>query len=59
MDEPITAERLAAVLADHKAWLAGQGGRRADLRGADLRDADLRKAARAEHLDVLPKTVPA
>ena len=36
-----TQDQLAAILADHRAWLAGQKGTRADLRGADLRGADL------------------
>ena len=32
---------LKKILADHKKWLNGDGGIRADLRGADLRGADL------------------
>ena len=35
---------LKKILADHKKWLNGDGGIRADLRGADLRGADLRGA---------------
>ena len=31
---------LKSILDDHKAWLAGDGGRRADLRGADLSGAE-------------------
>lgn len=48
----ITPEQLEAVLEDHKLWLAGKGGRKADLRNAilsglvlrnlNLRGADLR-----------------
>ena len=38
-----TKERLAELLAKHKAWLNNEdGGERADLRSADLRSADLR-----------------
>ena len=37
-----TKERLAELLAKHKAWLNNEdGGERADLRSADLRSADL------------------
>ena len=37
-----TKERLAELLAKHKAWLNNEdGGERADLRSADLRNADL------------------
>ena len=32
---------LKRILADHKAWLAGDGGRRANLRGANLTGANL------------------
>ena len=32
---------LKEILENHKKWLFGNGGERADLRGADLRDADL------------------
>ena len=39
-----TQDQLAAILADHRAWLAGQKGTRADLRGADLTGADLTRA---------------
>ena len=35
---------LDKILADHKKWLANEGGARADLRGAALRWADLREA---------------
>jgi hypothetical protein len=37
----MTQEELAAVLADHKLWLEGKGGRRANLYGAKLDFADL------------------
>jgi uncharacterized protein YjbI with pentapeptide repeats len=40
----MTQEEIAAVLAAHRLWLEGIGGKRADLRGADLRGADLRGA---------------
>ena len=51
----MTKEEIAAVLADHKAWREGKGGKRAylaraDLAGADLAGADLARAylARAD-----------
>ena len=34
-------EKLEKILADHKKWLNGQGGEKANLIRADLRDADL------------------
>jgi hypothetical protein len=37
-------ENLNEVLEDHKKWISGTGGKKADLRGADLRGADLRGA---------------
>ena len=37
-------EYLDKILNDHKNWLAGSGGCRANLRGANLRGADLRGA---------------
>ena len=37
-------EVLKQVLEDHKAWVLGEGGKRADLSGAVLRWADLRGA---------------
>jgi hypothetical protein len=37
-------EKLQGVLEDHKRWLIGEGGERADLSDADLRYADLRGA---------------
>jgi uncharacterized protein YjbI with pentapeptide repeats len=36
-DEP----ELTVILADHKKWVVGDGGKKADLRGADLYEADL------------------
>jgi hypothetical protein len=30
-------EELAQILRDHKRWVSGEGGKRADLREADLR----------------------
>jgi len=38
------ATQLKQVVADHKKWLSGDGGRRADLIRADLTDADLTDA---------------
>ena len=35
---------LNKILEDHKAWLEGLGGKRADLSNADLREADLYRA---------------
>ena len=40
----MTPTELAAIIDDHRLWLAGEGGKRADLRGADLRDANLSDA---------------
>lgn len=37
----MTEEILNKILKDHKDWLNGVGGQRADLRGADLRGANL------------------
>ena len=37
-------KELKCVLGQHAKWLAGDGGKRADLSGADLRWADLREA---------------
>ena len=36
--------KLKVILDNHKRWLDGKGGERADLRSADLRFADLRSA---------------
>ena len=57
----MTPTELAAVIEDHRLWLAGEGGERAILRGADLsyanlrganlRDADLR-GANLSHADL-------
>lgn len=46
----ITPEQLAVILADHKLWLAGKGGSRADLTGADL--------SRAKNILRLPVSDP-
>ena len=35
---------IKKVLEDHKLWLSGNGGKRADLRGADLHGSNLRRA---------------
>ena len=32
---------LSTILSEHKKWLSGEGGQRADLRGADLGGANL------------------
>jgi hypothetical protein len=40
----MTQEEIAAVLAAHRLWLEGKGGKRAYLRGANLRGAYLRGA---------------
>ena len=40
----MTKEEIAAVLAEHKAWLEGNGGKRANLARADLARADLARA---------------
>ena len=40
----MTPTELAAVIEDHRLWLAGTGGKRAILSDADLRYADLRYA---------------
>ena len=37
----MTKEEIAAVLAEHKAWLEGNGGKRANLDGANLAGANL------------------
>lgn len=34
-------DELKSILGQHKLWLDGDGGKRADLQGADLRGADL------------------
>ena len=40
----VEGKKLSDILEDHKKWLVGEGGKRANLRGADLRDADLQYA---------------
>ena len=37
----MTPTELAAIIEDHRMWLAGRGGKRADLRYANLSDANL------------------
>lgn len=37
----MTVDKLQVILEEHKKWLEGNGGRRADLRGFDLRWFDL------------------
>ena len=38
----MTAEKLAEILENHKKWLNGEGGERADLSYSDLRGSNLR-----------------
>ena len=40
----MNTEQLQRVLEQHKLWLLGEGGEKADLRDADLRGANLRGA---------------
>ena len=40
----MNTEQLTAILASHKAWLAANGGQRADLSGANLSGAYLSRA---------------
>jgi uncharacterized protein YjbI with pentapeptide repeats len=40
----MTQEELNAILAEHKLWLAGKGGKRAILTGADLTGCVLTRA---------------
>jgi len=40
----MTKKELDKILKDHKDWLDGKGGKKANLSGADLSDADLREA---------------
>src|SRR6056300_340120 len=40
----VDTNKLQAILAEHKKWLANAGDKRADLSGADLRNADLSRA---------------
>jgi uncharacterized protein YjbI with pentapeptide repeats len=37
-------DKLETILQEHKKWAAGEGGKRASLRGANLRGANLRGA---------------
>ena len=37
----MTQEELNAILENHKKWLEGNGGERANLKGANLRGANL------------------
>jgi len=39
-----TQKQLKTILSEHKLWLQGEGGRRADLRKANIRYADIRGA---------------
>jgi len=38
----MTNEELTKILKEHKKWLAGNGGERADLQYANLQGANLR-----------------
>jgi len=40
----MTHEQIKHTIENHRLWLVGEGGCRADLSGADLRSADLRSA---------------
>jgi hypothetical protein len=40
----INGMSLDVILADHKLWVDGKGGKRVDLQGTDLQGADLRDA---------------
>ena len=40
----MNAEQLQQILAEHRDWVVGEGGKRADLQGANLRRADLQGA---------------
>ena len=40
----MNAEQLQQILAEHRDWVVGEGGKRADLQGANLQGADLRRA---------------
>ena len=40
----MTKEEIAAVLAEHKSWLEGNGGKRANMRYANMRGANMRYA---------------
>lgn len=37
-------KRLEEILENHRKWMEGKGGKRADLRGADLQEANLQGA---------------
>ena len=39
-----TQEQISDILTEHRKWIYGEGGSRADLRDADLHYADLRRA---------------
>lgn len=40
----MTQDRLNEIIQNHRLWLMGEGGSRADLRGADLSDTYLSDA---------------
>ena len=42
--QKITQKKLQGILDNHKSWVVGDEGKRADLQGAYLQDADLRGA---------------
>ena len=44
----MTEDEIKNILYDHKKWLEGNGGNKANLRGANLRGADLRWANLSE-----------
>ena len=40
----MTKDEILKIVSDHKKWIAGEGGKRADLQGAYLRVANLQGA---------------
>ena len=48
----MNANDLKSILEQHRLWVEGNGGKRANLQGADLQGADLQSAdLRGAHLD--------
>ncbi len=48
----ISPEELRNILESHKKWLAGEGGKRADLRNADLSGANLRNVNKLKEIKI-------
>jgi hypothetical protein len=40
----MTTDQIAAAIADHKLWLEGKGGKRANMQGANMQGANMRGA---------------